>query len=328
MKAAPQAIAHGEVTVGRHGAAAERRADERARSAEQRMGRGSRPSTSHAADDERIPAAPPAVAGIARSGGTPLSSRDQARYGRAFGHDFSRVRIHSGPDARAGAASIGARAFTLGSHIALPEARPGVLAHELGHVVASERGEDGPNVVRRVSVGEWFSRLVGEGTYSDDELQIYLQKISGGKPEGTDESDDKARQVVGKGLHKAESLKVRSTMVTEMVEGFTGDEDENAILTILQDAPMPEREWIINDVGGMAALESEFHGDEADKLQTLLGGVARQRNAAVPAAMERALHDRGSGGVPPAHGRGPEHPEVRPPKGPASRSRKSSATQT
>lgn len=60
-----------------------------------------------------------------------------------FGHDFSRVRIHDDVAAHEAAASLGARAYTLGSDIifARGEYRPGtragrgVLAHELTHVV-------------------------------------------------------------------------------------------------------------------------------------------------------------------------------------------------
>ena len=60
-----------------------------------------------------------------------------------LGHDFANVRIHTGPRAAAAALSIGARAYTTGSHIVfgLDEYAPSraagrwLLAHELTHVV-------------------------------------------------------------------------------------------------------------------------------------------------------------------------------------------------
>lgn len=130
--------------------------------------------------------------------------------------------------------------------------------------------------------GQWFFRLFGEGTYSEAELAIYLAKIAEGQIVGGAEGDDKARQVVQEDRHRGEPLPVRATLIREMIDGFTGDEDEQAILKILNDAPMPEREKLVADVGGYDALESEFHGEEADQLQIVLAGIARQRDAAVP----------------------------------------------
>jgi hypothetical protein len=60
-----------------------------------------------------------------------------------FGHDFARVRVHDGDVAARAAASVAARAFTVGSDVVLapgmwsPETRSGrrLIAHELAHVV-------------------------------------------------------------------------------------------------------------------------------------------------------------------------------------------------
>jgi hypothetical protein len=61
----------------------------------------------------------------------------------AFGHDFSRVRVHTGSHAAQASQNLNARAFTIGSDVAFDagEYRPGtltgdaLLAHELAHVV-------------------------------------------------------------------------------------------------------------------------------------------------------------------------------------------------
>lgn len=60
-----------------------------------------------------------------------------------FGHDFSGVRLHTGPSAEGSAAELGARAYTVGEHIVFahgqydPYSRSGrlLLAHELTHVL-------------------------------------------------------------------------------------------------------------------------------------------------------------------------------------------------
>ena len=65
-----------------------------------------------------------------------------------FGHDFSQVRVHTGPKAEQAAASVQARAFTLGRDIVFgaqefaPSSTAGrrLLAHELTHVVQQGAG--------------------------------------------------------------------------------------------------------------------------------------------------------------------------------------------
>lgn len=81
-------------------------------------------------------------------GGQTLNSGVKAQMEGAFGHDFSRVRIHTGERAAALTSSVSARAFTIGSDIAFGagEYQPGTLlgdaliAHELAHVVQQGLG--------------------------------------------------------------------------------------------------------------------------------------------------------------------------------------------
>jgi hypothetical protein len=75
--------------------------------------------------------------------GQSMDSGVRSRMEPAFGHDFSRVRIHSDSHAADLSAGLNARAFTIGSDIAFaagdyqPETPAGeaLLAHELAHVV-------------------------------------------------------------------------------------------------------------------------------------------------------------------------------------------------
>jgi hypothetical protein len=89
----------------------------------------------------------PAELGLAaagfRGGGRRLNPDEDASMGAWFGHDFSRVRVHSGEDAAAAADRLHARAYTVGSDVAFGRGEyvPGslegrrLLAHELIHVV-------------------------------------------------------------------------------------------------------------------------------------------------------------------------------------------------
>ena len=84
--------------------------------------------------------------------GQPLDERQRSRMESAFGHDFSRVRIHHDARATDLSASLDARAFTIGRHVAFAagEYRPGtrggdaILAHELAHVVQQGEAGDAP----------------------------------------------------------------------------------------------------------------------------------------------------------------------------------------
>ncbi len=73
----------------------------------------------------------------------PLDEASRSYFEPRFGHDFGDVRIHDGPEAANAAASIQARAFTLGRDLVFaagqhnPSSERGrrLLAHELTHVV-------------------------------------------------------------------------------------------------------------------------------------------------------------------------------------------------
>jgi len=78
-----------------------------------------------------------------RTDGEPLSTQARQYFEPRFGADLSIARLHTGADADLAAKELGARAFTIGRHIAFRagEYNPGsamgrrVLAHELAHVV-------------------------------------------------------------------------------------------------------------------------------------------------------------------------------------------------
>jgi hypothetical protein len=80
---------------------------------------------------------------VARQAGEPLPAATRDFFEPRFGHDFSRVRVHTDSEAAAAARGVRARAFTLGQHIVFGRAEYApatahgklLLAHELTHVV-------------------------------------------------------------------------------------------------------------------------------------------------------------------------------------------------
>jgi len=95
------------------------------------------------------------------SSGQSLEGNVKSRMENAFGHDFSRVRVHSDSRAAGLSASVNARAFTIGHDVAFGagEYKPNTLigdaliAHELAHVV--QQGSAAPGAGPQMQGGEY-----------------------------------------------------------------------------------------------------------------------------------------------------------------------------
>jgi hypothetical protein len=92
--------------------------------------------------------------------GKPLDTGMQQKMGAAYGTDFSGVKVHDDAGAQASAASVQARAYTVGNNIVLGSGVDSgsaegqkTLAHELTHVVQQSAGPvDGTPAAGGVSV--------------------------------------------------------------------------------------------------------------------------------------------------------------------------------
>jgi Domain of unknown function (DUF4157) len=131
--------------------------------------------------ESEAPAAPPIVSDVLNASGEPLDRQTRAFMEPRFGHDFSRVRIHTDATAAESARSVNARAYTVGNDIVFargtyaPASREGqgLLAHELGHVV-----QQAGNFLRRDDpkppANRW-DRIANE-VFSYDTYEEYLSK--------------------------------------------------------------------------------------------------------------------------------------------------------
>jgi hypothetical protein len=87
--------------------------------------------------------APPIVHEVLRSPGQPLDAATRAYFEPRFGHDFSKVRVHTDANAAESTTTVNARAYTVGNNLVFgageyaPETDAGrrLLSHELTHVV-------------------------------------------------------------------------------------------------------------------------------------------------------------------------------------------------
>jgi hypothetical protein len=100
------------------------------------------------ATDHVEDAAPSSVDRVLARSGQPLEPSLRQDMEQRFGHDFSRVRVHSGTDAALSAQEVNAHAYTVGADIVFgqggfsSQTQSGrhLLAHELTHVVQQESG--------------------------------------------------------------------------------------------------------------------------------------------------------------------------------------------
>ncbi|MFI1418417.1 DUF4157 domain-containing protein [Streptomyces sp. NPDC020731] len=83
-----------------------------------------------------------AVHDVLSTPGRPLQPALRTEMEARLGESFHDVQVHTGPEAAASADSVGARAYTSGSHVVLGRsgADKHTLAHELTHVVQQRRG--------------------------------------------------------------------------------------------------------------------------------------------------------------------------------------------
>ncbi|MFD3758108.1 DUF4157 domain-containing protein [Streptomyces sp. NPDC058622] len=114
---------------------------------------------------------------VPASGGLPLTLPVRTEWERAFRHDFSGVRVHSGREAAAMADRLGARAYSFGRHVVLGRGASlqghlgrRLLAHELAHVVQYDAS--GLDVIARQAGAARDSR-------TDAEVRSELEKRTG-----------------------------------------------------------------------------------------------------------------------------------------------------
>ncbi|HXZ39752.1 MAG TPA: DUF4157 domain-containing protein, partial [Terriglobales bacterium] len=129
-----------------------------------------------AADAVESDVAPPIVHDVLRSPGEPLDAPIRAYFEPRFGHDFSKVRVHTDAMAAESASAVSAVAYTVGQDIAFGEGQYSsgsiggrrVLAHELAHTLQSDGSHSSPLGISRPDdsseqEANWAARTVAGG---------------------------------------------------------------------------------------------------------------------------------------------------------------------
>jgi hypothetical protein len=173
-------------------------------------------------------------ASVLSSSGRPLEPDVRADMENRFGHDFSRIRVHTERDVAGSARLLHANAFALGDHIGFrdgayapgTEAGRSLLVHELTHCVQQCRGGGGssrsaeveasanavsaavPGTQLRVSQGtrvqlscsidEWENRTPDISTWDFDRVRSNLDEIEEWFPRQTTSSEKGMRLEIAK----------------------------------------------------------------------------------------------------------------------------------
>lgn len=244
---------------------------------------------------ERTDLAPPAALGrMLEEPGSPLPTALRAEMEAGFGESFADIRLHRSPSAAESARAMRSAAFAAGEHIGLaadawqPEtaAGKGLIAHELAHASEAAAGRDA-GVVRGANIFEQFAGLFKGDTFSDAELTRFVDELTRGEGDlSSTISDNMARAIVNRGLHDrdnhdasirgttlamAADLPVRLRLMRHLLDGFSSNDDQEAVLRILRDASQLEREQLVNTFG-VEALLKRFDGARLDELTTLIHG--------------------------------------------------------
>ena len=224
-----------------------------------------------------------------RGGGRALDPALRHSMEARFGYDFSSVRVHDDPQAASAAAGVDAAAFTVGEHIVFGSGRfdpssPGAATSSRTSSPTSSSSAGAPPRARpghrrecsgAASGRTWRSSSAPRAAGSTQSSGYLTAITRANAHDGSYDADNKARAVVRK--WKAGSAGWELTgqqmalLIDEMIDGPTLDDDEDAILDLLELATADELLVVFRDPGKRyASLNDDFHGAQQDRLDDLV----------------------------------------------------------
>lgn len=122
---------------------------------------------------------------VLRFSGQPLDAAARAYFEPRFGHDFSRIRVHSGDAADESARRLNANAYTVGENIVFRAGQFALstqegrwlLAHELAHVVQQQSTGEQQIHRQRASSGFSVHIKIGDATRLDKNIQWHFDTM-------------------------------------------------------------------------------------------------------------------------------------------------------
>jgi hypothetical protein len=197
--------------------------------------------------------------------GAPLDGRTRHALEPLFGHEFSRVRIYADADAAKCAATLNARAFTVGESVVFasgayaPDTKAGLrlLAHELTHVAQNRQQSDGE---RSINARDLFA--------AEREAERASARVAEGLPAG------RIRETCAPIALTPASNAIERLISYTWTDWTVTMSEEVAVLGVLRTDPdMPATIRDLNASRMLYALVDRVdEGDNPRKLIELLGG--------------------------------------------------------
>jgi uncharacterized protein DUF4157 len=165
----------------------------------------------------RAPGTTTAVESAIATPGRSLDDATRERMEGRLGHDFGRVRVHTGARAEESAAAVGAHAYTVGRHVVFGHSRfaPGsqagdeLLAHELTHSV-QQRLADPSGELRLAGPGagaEAEARANGPGEMTAAPVGVARQAAPAGAPVAAPERKPEQQADAGAAREYAQAVR-------------------------------------------------------------------------------------------------------------------------
>jgi hypothetical protein len=177
-----------------------------------------------------------------RSPGRPLDPVARRELETRFGHDFSRVRVHTDERAAESARAVDALAYTVGQEIVFEEGQyapstasgRALLAHELAHVVQQERGLGGDEATAEREANAAAAGRASAAGRAAGALQR--------QPAAGEDPDLKARRIAAANAARIAIDRVRLALQRGYL--FEGEEFEDDLIRTLDDEleSPPERQ--------------------------------------------------------------------------------------
>lgn len=185
-------------------------------------------SSAHQTESSRAPsisAAPPSVDQALRSPGQSLDGETRVSMEHRFGHDFSRVRVHTDARAEESARAMGVRAYTVGQDIVFGAGRyqPGtnqgvrLMAHELTHV-AQQRGTTGASSDAEPRARHAAAQVAGGGFVEPQAIGAAPLGIHADDGKETSSPASGSPSLKASGPPLVGPLKVSSWLVNELIK--------------------------------------------------------------------------------------------------------------
>lgn len=179
-----------------------------------------------AAEKTEGPAVPPSVQEALALPGQPLDPATRAFMEPRFGHDFSRVRVHTDSMAVASAGAVNALAYTVGRDVVFgvgqyaPATEEGkrLLAHELSHVVQQSGAAHGNRQASEAEAeteAEEKSRRMLAGESSRVQTRVIAGTVQ--RQSNKNPLDEKAKAIIAQAQNEKIKLEERAVQVVKAI---------------------------------------------------------------------------------------------------------------